>query len=205
MVMGVGGHFLKEKASLGTMKMRGNEIRFFVNPRRVNQAGERVEPFGGPLAVLVDGVSLSAAEIFAGGMQDIGRARVFGETSPGQALPAVWDRLPNGDVLVVESIREWIGRPDRPETSANRITLFRDTNGDGKPDLREPFITGLNMPDGMALVGNWFYVGNTDGVVRYPYRAGQTKIGGKAEKILDLPAGGHHTRNLLADTYARCA
>ena len=99
MVMGVGGHFLKERASLGTMKMRGNEIRFLVNPRRVNQAGERVEPFGGPLAILVDGVSLSAAEIFAGGMQDIGRARVFGETSPGQALPAVWDRLPNGDVL----------------------------------------------------------------------------------------------------------
>ncbi|MDP2604761.1 MAG: sorbosone dehydrogenase family protein [Deltaproteobacteria bacterium] len=107
--------------------------------------------------------------------------------------------LPNGDILVVESIREWVGRPDRPEKSANRITLFRDTNGDGKPDLREIFLTGLNMPDGMALVGNWFYVGNTDGVVRYPYRTGQTKIDAKGEKILDLPAGGHHTRNLLAD------
>jgi glucose/arabinose dehydrogenase len=107
--------------------------------------------------------------------------------------------LPNGDVLVVEAVREWIGRPDRPEKSANRITLFRDTNGDGKPDLRETFLTGLNMPDGMALVGNWFYVGNTDGVVRYPYRTGQTKIDAKGEKILDLPAGGHHTRNLLAN------
>jgi glucose/arabinose dehydrogenase len=107
--------------------------------------------------------------------------------------------LPNGDILVIESIREWIGRPDRPEKSANRITLFRDTNGDGKPDLRETFLTGLNMPDGMALIGNWFYVGNTDGVMRYPYRTGQTKIDGKGEKIFDLPAGGHHTRNLLAD------
>jgi len=107
--------------------------------------------------------------------------------------------LPNGDILVVEAVREWIGRPDRPDKSANRITLFRDTNRDGKPDLRETFLTGLNMPHGMALVGDWFYVGNTNGVVRYPYRAGQTGIEGKGEKILDLPAGGHYTRNLLAD------
>jgi glucose/arabinose dehydrogenase len=107
--------------------------------------------------------------------------------------------LPNGDILVVEATREWPGRADRPEKSANRITLFRDTNGDGKPEVREVFLTGLNMPHGMAALGNWFYVGNTDGVVRYPYKAGQTKIDGKAEKILDLPAGGHYTRNLLAD------
>jgi len=107
--------------------------------------------------------------------------------------------LPNKDVLVVESIREWPGRADRPEKSANRITLFRDADNDGKPDLRETFLTGLNMPEGMLLLGNWFYVGNTDSVVRYPYRTGQTKIDGKGEKILDLPAGGHHTRTLIAD------
>lgn len=99
MVMGLSGHFLKERVSLGTMKMRGNELKFFTNPRWVNGAGLRVEPFSGPVAILVDGISLSAAEIFAGGLQDIGRARVFGETSAGQALPALWDRLPNGDVL----------------------------------------------------------------------------------------------------------
>ena len=69
--------------------------------------------------------------------------------------------LPNGDALVVESTREWPDRPDRPDKSANRITLFRDTNKDGKPDLREVFLTGLNMPYGMALVGNWFYVLST--------------------------------------------
>jgi len=107
--------------------------------------------------------------------------------------------LPNKDILVVEATREWPGRADRPEKSGNRITLFRDTNGDGKPDVREVFLTGLNMPHGMAVLGNWFYVGNTDSVVRYPYKAGQTKIEGKGEKILDLPAGGHYTRNLLAD------
>src|SRR5262249_3444692 len=103
--------------------------------------------------------------------------------------------LPNGDVLVVEATREWPDRPDRPDKSANRITLFRDTNKDGKPDVREVFLTGLNMPHGMLLVGNWLYVGNTDSVVRYPYRSGQTKIEGKGEKIYDLPPGGHYTRN----------
>ena len=108
--------------------------------------------------------------------------------------------LPNGDILIVEATREWIGRADRPEKSANRITLLRDTNGDGKPDLRETFLTGLNMPHGMVALGNWFFVGNTNGVVRYPYRTGQTKIDGKGEKILDLPTDGHYTRNLIADS-----
>jgi len=107
--------------------------------------------------------------------------------------------LPNKDILVVEAIREWPGRAERPEKSANRITIFRDTNGDGRPDVREIFLTGLNMPHGMLLVGDWFYVGNTDGIVRYRYRTGQTKIDGKGEKILDLPTGGHYTRNLTAD------
>jgi len=107
--------------------------------------------------------------------------------------------LPNKDILVVEATREWPGRADRPDKSANRITLFRDTNNDGKFDLRETFLTGLNMPHGMLALGNWFYVGNTNSVVRYPYRAGQTKIDGKGEKILDLPVDGHYTRNLIAD------
>ena len=111
--------------------------------------------------------------------------------------------LPNGDVLVVEATREWPGRADRPEKSANRIALLRDVNKDGKPDVRETFLTGLNMPHGMLLLRDWFYVGNTDGVVRYPYRSGQTRIEAKGEKILDLPAGGHYTRNLIADPTGR--
>jgi glucose/arabinose dehydrogenase len=104
--------------------------------------------------------------------------------------------LPNGDVLIVEAAREW---PDRPQKSPNRITLFRDTNKDGKYDLRQLLLTGLNMPHGMLLLGNWFYVGNTDAVVRYPYKTGQTRIEGQGQKILDLPVGGHFTRNLVAD------
>lgn len=109
--------------------------------------------------------------------------------------------LPNGDVLAVESIRE---SPNRPaDRSANRITLFRDADKDGNPELRETFLTGLNLPFGMLLVGDWFYVGNTNGLVRYRYRAGQTRIEAKGETILDLPAGGHFTRNVIADSTGR--
>jgi len=104
--------------------------------------------------------------------------------------------LPNKDVLVVEAVREF---PDRPAKSSNRITLFRDADGDGRYERREIFLSGLRMPHGMLLVGDWFYVGNTDGVVRYPYRANQTKLDGAGQKILDLPTGGHYTRNLIAD------
>ena len=100
MVMGLSGHFLKERALLGTMKTRTMVMEFHANPRLVNPAGESVEPYGGPVAVLTDRVSASAAEVFAGGLQCTGRARVFGDPSAGQVLLALFDRLPNGDVLL---------------------------------------------------------------------------------------------------------
>jgi len=100
MIMGISGHFVGERKTLGTMKTRDSELRFVTNPRLVNGAGQRVPVYGGPLAILVDSMSGSASECFAGGMQSIGRARVFGQTSMGQALPALFDRLPNGDVLI---------------------------------------------------------------------------------------------------------
>jgi carboxyl-terminal processing protease len=100
MLMGISGHFLTERVALGVMKTRENELRFVSNPRLVTASGERVQPFAGPLAILVDSMSGSASECFAGGMQSIGRARIFGQTSMGQALPALFDRLPNGDVLI---------------------------------------------------------------------------------------------------------
>lgn len=100
MLMGISGHFVAEPKSLGVMKTRDNELRFMANPRLVNAKGQRVEPFAGPLAILVDAITGSASECFTGGMQAIGRARVFGQTSMGQALPALFDRLPNGDVLI---------------------------------------------------------------------------------------------------------
>ena len=100
MLMGISGHFVAERKSLGVMKTRESELNFFANPRMVSAAGERVEPFAGPVAILVDAMTGSASECFAGGMQSIKRVRVFGQTSMGQALPAVFDKLPNGDVLI---------------------------------------------------------------------------------------------------------
>ena len=85
--------------------------------------------------------------------------------------------------------------------SANRITLLRDADGDGVPELREVFLEGLNSPFGMDLVGNDLYVANTDAIVRFPYREGQTRIDAPGTKITDLPAGprNHHwTKNLIA-------
>jgi carboxyl-terminal processing protease len=100
MIMGISGHFINERIALGTMKSREATLKFAVNPRLVNAAGQRVEPFKGRVAILVDSMTGSASECFAGGMQAVGRARVFGQTSMGQALPAFFDKLPNGDILI---------------------------------------------------------------------------------------------------------
>ncbi|MBA4192384.1 MAG: L-sorbosone dehydrogenase [Planctomycetaceae bacterium] len=122
--------------------------------------------------------------------------------------------LPNGDVLVAEA--RTLPKPDaKPEqkegmkksktvtgTSANRITLLRDADKDGKPEVREVFLDGLNQPFGMALIGDHLYVANTDGVVRFPYTTGETRITAKGTPVLHLPIGGynnHWTRNLLAN------
>src|SRR5262249_21606938 len=96
MAMGLAGHFLDKPASLGTMKMRDAELKFAVSPRRVSTTNQRVEPFAGPLAVLIDQGSLSTSEIFAGGLQALGRARIFGQATGGAALPSQMERLPNG-------------------------------------------------------------------------------------------------------------
>jgi carboxyl-terminal processing protease len=100
MIMGLAGHFVSERLTLGVMKTKDSELRFVANPRLVNAAGQRVEPFRGPVAILIDGLSASASECFSGGLQSLGRARVFGQASMGQALPALFDTLPNGDVLI---------------------------------------------------------------------------------------------------------
>ena len=100
---------------------------------------------------------------------------------------------PNGDVFVAES---------GTKNSADRITILRDTNKDGVPELKEIFIEKLKQPFGMLVLKDYFYVANTDGVYRYPYKSGETKITGEGKKILELPAGGynnHWTRNLLAN------
>ncbi len=100
---------------------------------------------------------------------------------------------PNNDVFVAES---------GTVTSVDRITVFRDKDNDGKFETREVFLEGLNRPFGMLILGNYFYVANTDGLYRYPYKTGELKLTSKSDKIVNLPAGGynnHWTRNLLAN------
>lgn len=100
MIRGVAGHLFDQQVILGRMKMRDTELEFAANPRVVMSDGRRVVPFAGPVALLVDELTASASECFAGGLQSLGRARVFGRTTAGQALPASTKRLPNGDVLM---------------------------------------------------------------------------------------------------------
>jgi carboxyl-terminal processing protease len=100
MVMGFGGYFVDSVRSLGTMKMRDLSLRFVINPQRSRNDGSTMSPFTGPVAILVDPITASTSEIFAAGMQRIGRACVFGERTAGAALPALMNRLPSGDVFV---------------------------------------------------------------------------------------------------------
>jgi glucose/arabinose dehydrogenase len=97
--------------------------------------------------------------------------------------------------------RAFMQRAGAAVPSADRITLLRDTDGDGVPDVRTVFLEGLHSPFGMALVGNDFYVANSDAVVRFPYRAGDTRITDPGTVVTSLPAGtiNHHwTKNLIA-------
>lgn len=126
--------------------------------------------------------------------------------------------LPNGDVLVAETdtppkpddnrgIKGWFTRRAQKRAgsgttpSANRITLLRDVDAHGRAVIRTVFLDGLHSPFGMALVGNHFYVADTDAVLRFDYLAGETHLTGTGTKVVELPAGriNHHwTKNLIA-------
>ncbi|MCZ4221945.1 PQQ-dependent sugar dehydrogenase [Pedobacter rhodius] len=121
---------------------------------------------------------------------------------------------PNGDVLVVlsnseRSTTEAIAgvvtgksKSEVPGKSANTILLYRDADKDGKAETVTTFLKGLNQPYGMLIIGDKFYVANTDGLLQFPYKTGDTKITGNGKKIVELPAGGynnHWTRNLIAN------
>lgn len=122
---------------------------------------------------------------------------------------------PNGDIFVAfanteskgikKKIKDEVtGRDDSQHTqkSLNEIYIFRDKNGDGKPEVQNRYLAGLNQPFGMLLLNDFFYVANTDGLWRYPYKEGETENSSKGEKILELPAGGynnHWTRNIISN------
>ena len=120
--------------------------------------------------------------------------------------------LPNGDVLIAESSNvaravmrnlfdyamvSTMKRARAVDVSANRITLLRDADGDGVAEIQEVFLEGLNQPFGMALVGDMFYVGNTDGVVAFPYETGARRITAPGRTLATFKPGGHWTRSLL--------
>ena len=125
--------------------------------------------------------------------------------------------LPNGDVLTAEALSvpggirsafdyamfSTMKRAAAVGDSPNRITLLRDSDGDGVAETREVFLDGLNQPFGMTLLGDTFYVGNTDSVMAFPYTAGDTRIGATGRKLVDLKPGGHWTRSLLASSDGR--
>ena len=125
--------------------------------------------------------------------------------------------LPNGDVLVAETngpprpdddkgikgwfIKRYMKKAGAAVPSANRITLLRDSDGDGVAETRSTFLDSLNSPFGMALVGHTLYVATTDAILKFPYRDGEMRIAEPAVKLIDLPAGtiNHHwTKNIIA-------
>lgn len=100
MIRGLAGHVLDKPLVLGTMHTRQADLVFTANPRLVTSDGRAVAPYAGPVAILVDELTGSTSEVFAGALQSLGRARVFGRPTMGQALPALTRQLPNGDVLM---------------------------------------------------------------------------------------------------------
>jgi glucose/arabinose dehydrogenase len=125
--------------------------------------------------------------------------------------------LPNGDVTVAEALQS-AGQPQSVfehamiatmkraaavGVSPNRVTLLRDADGDGVAEVRETLLDGLRQPFGMALVGDTFYVGNTDGVVAFPYTSGATRIAAPGRELTTYKPGGHWTRSLLASKDGR--
>jgi glucose/arabinose dehydrogenase len=125
--------------------------------------------------------------------------------------------LPNGDVLVAEALTlaqpiksafdyamfSTMKRAAAVGASPNRITLLRDSDGDGTAEIRETFLAGLNQPFGMALLGETFYVGNTDGVFAFPFPAGARAVAGPGRRLTTYKPSGHWTRSLLASPDGR--
>ena len=171
-----------------------------------------------PRSTLIPTVNIAPAKGWPVGMMPTARAGMTVTAfATGLDHPRWLYTLPNGDVLVAESnappkpedgkgIKGWVmkqvmGRAGAGVPSANRITLLRDLDGDGRAELKTVFLENLSSPFGMALVGNDFYVANADAVVKFPYQPGQTSISAAPVKVMDLPGGpiNHHwTKNLIA-------
>jgi glucose/arabinose dehydrogenase len=171
-----------------------------------------------PKKSLLPTINIAPAEGWTGGGQPAAaRGTAVGAFARGLQHPRWLHVLPNGDVLVAESnappkpkdapggIKRWVmkkvmERAGAGVPSADRITLLRDADGDGTAETRSVLVDKLTSPFGMALVGEQLYVANADGIVRFPFKPGQTRIEAPPDKVTDLPAGlNHHwTKNIIA-------
>jgi glucose/arabinose dehydrogenase len=144
----------------------------------------------------------------------VGAGLTIQAMATGLQHPRIVYPLPNGDILVVESNGPGT-KPYRPKDyiqgkvkaragaaakGGNRITLLRDTDGDGKPELQTVLVGGLHSPYGVAFVGDTLYVANTDAIMAFKYTLGATKITQPGVKLADLPAGpiNHHWTKSMA-------
>jgi glucose/arabinose dehydrogenase len=187
--------------------------------RQSAQAGMGPEPtLPAPSTSLIPLVKIAPAKGWPEGVTPLAAADMQVKLFAGALDHPRWLYvLPNGDLLVAETnaperpdegkgIKGWfmertMKRAGAATPSANRITLLRDADGDGVAEQRSPLLQGLNSPFGMALVGDYLYVANTDALVRFPYKTGDLRITAAAEKVTDLPGGSinhHWTKNLVA-------
>jgi glucose/arabinose dehydrogenase len=169
-----------------------------------------------PQSALIPTIKIARAEGWPAGAKPVA-APGFLVSAYAQGLdhPRWLYLLPNGDVLAAETngpgepvrgIRGWVMRMVQKDAgagvpSANRITLLRDADGDGVAETKTVFLQNLHSPFGMTLVGNDLYVADTDAVLRFPYRPGETTIAEPGTKLTDLPGGpiDHHwTKNIIA-------
>ncbi|WP_062734367.1 PQQ-dependent sugar dehydrogenase [Sphingobium abikonense] len=172
--------------------------------------------FTSPRSEMIPTVNIAEVKPWKAGEKPVAAQGLTVERfAEGLSHPRSMLRLPNGDILVAET-----NSPPRPKDgivqrvmnylmdkagagvpSANRITLLRDTDKDGRADTKTAFLTGLNSPYGMALIGDTLYVANTDALMAFPYKEGDTKISAAGRKIIDLPAQSpnqHWTKSMVA-------
>ena len=172
--------------------------------------------FTAPRSELIPTINVAEVKVWKANEKPVAaKGLAVARFAEGLAHPRSMLVLPNGDILVAET-----NSPPRPAggivdrvmnylmnkagagvPSANRITLLRDADGDGRAEVKTAFLTGLNSPYGMALVDGTLYVANTDALLAFPYKEGETRITAKGRKILNLPANApnmHWTKSLTA-------
>jgi glucose/arabinose dehydrogenase len=207
--MSLSGIFAQIVALIGTGALRWRRLQGV--PREAAWGSDPIVPAAKPQGAIPT-LKMPTARGWAKGQQPVAAARLkVNAFATGLEHPRWIEVLPNGDVLIAEStqipgpVRSVFGyamqatmrRADALGVSANRITLLRDKDRDGVAEARKTFMAGLNQPFGMALSGDTFYVGNTDGVVAFPYVAGADSITAPGRKLVSFKPGGHWTRSLL--------